>query len=242
MKNYRYAIVVGASSGIGEELVRQLASTGCRIAAVARRNDRLQKLEQELGDRVFGIEHDVRSLEVVPDLFMEITKVLGGLDLIIYAAGVMPNVAGDEFNTAKDQPIVDINCLGAVAWLNEAANRFQGTKHGTIVGIGSVAGDRGRAGQPVYNASKAFLATYLEALRNRLDRKGVCVVTIKPGPVQSEMTAHLDLKGAMSASNAAALILKKSNRAGEHYLKLTHRIIFFVIRHLPSSLMRRLNL
>ena len=68
---------------------------------------------------------------------------------------------------------MEVNTLGAMAWLNEAANRFERTKRGTIVGISSIAGDRGRRGNPAYCTSKAALATYLEALRNRLGRFGV---------------------------------------------------------------------
>ena len=138
--------------------------------------------------------------------------------------------------------MVDVNVLGAIAWLNEAANRFGNVGAGTIMGIGSVAGDRGRAGQPVYNMTKAALASYLESLRNRLHKRGVCVVTIKPGPTETEMTAHLKLKGMMKAEDVARIALSKINKPGEHYVKLTHRIIFAIIRRIPGPLFRRLPL
>lgn len=241
MQDYRYAIVIGGSSGIGQALVEQLATSGCRVATVARRTDRLEAIAQRFSDRVLAFSHDVTDFEAVPALFQEITKQLGGLDLVIYAAGVMPEVGALEFSFEKDRRTIDVNVIGAIAWLNQAAIRFQNTKRGTIVGIGSVAGDRGRVGRPVYNASKAALTTYLEALRNRLCRYGVRVVTIKPGPVQSEMTAHLHLRGAMPADEAARLILKKSHRTGEHYLKFSHRVIAWIIRSIPSWLFRRLK-
>jgi len=110
------------------------------------------------------------------------------------------------------------------------------------VGIGSVAGDRGRSGRPVYNTTKAALATYLEALRNRLSRYGVKVVTIKPGPTQTEMTAHLHMARAMSAKDSAAKILSKANKTGEHYLNPVHRVIFYVIKRIPSPIFRKLKL
>lgn len=241
MTEYRAAIVVGASSGMGREIVRQLAARGCRVAAVARRTDRLAELVAENPDHILAFAHDVTDYDAVPGLFQEITHRLGGLDLVVYASGVMPEVGAREYDVAKDRPMIEVNVLGAIAWLNQAAIRFENTKRGTIVGIGSVAGDRGRCGQPVYNASKACLATYLEALRNRLSRYGVRVVTIKPGPVQSEMTAHLHLKGAMPAEEAARRILAKSGKAGEHYLKLVHRVAFYVIKRIPSPLFRRLK-
>lgn len=241
MSRWKHAIVVGASSGMGEALVRQLAESGAKVAAVARRGDRLEALCAAFPDQVIPFVHDVRDFDAVPALFAEVTGALGGLDLVIYASGVMPEVGADEFDFAKDRAMIDVNVLGAVAWLNEAATRFGNVGAGTIVGIGSVAGDRGRKGQPVYNASKAFLTTYLEALRNRLHRRGVTVATIKPGPVQTEMTAHLRLRGAMSAEAAAAKILKLSARSGEHYLKLAHRIAFAIIRRIPSPIFRKLN-
>lgn len=243
MPRFLSAIVIGASSGIGREVVRQLASAGTRVVAVARREDRLVSLVQEFGtDKVLEIVHDVTAYEEVPARFQEACRWLGGLDLIVYASGVMPEVARDEFSFEKDREMIEVNVLGAIAWLNLAATRFQGVGRGSIVGIGSVAGDRGRAGQPIYNASKAALATYLEALRNRLAKHGVKVATIKPGPTETEMTSHLHLKGAMSAADVAAIVIAKADRNGEHYVKLTHRVIFAIIRLLPGSIFRKLPL
>lgn len=232
------AIVVGGSSGIGAEICRQLAKQGWKVAAVARREDRLQTLKAE---SLLTYAHDVRHTHEVPALFLKITADLGGLDLIVYAAGVMPSVGPSEFDTAKDQDMIETNLLGAVAWLNEAAIRFENARHGTIVGIGSVAGDRGRYGQPVYNASKAALATYLEALRNRLARHGVKVTTVKPGPVQTEMTEKLNLKGAMPVEEAARRIILLASSGGERYLSLKHRLIFYILKRVPSPIFRRLK-
>lgn len=242
MNSYKYAIVIGASSGIGREIALQLAQAGCHVAALGRREDRLRELEALRPDRIRTYVHDVTNYRQVPALFQQITGDLGGLDLVVYAAGTMPAVALNEFDFEKDRTMVEVNLLGAIAWLNQAAIRFQGAQHGTIVGIGSVAGDRGRAGQPVYNTTKAALATYLEALRNRLSRHGVRVVTVKPGPVDTEMTAGLGRAGMMSATEAARRILTKSHHTGEHYLKLSHRILFFVIRNIPSWIFRRTKL
>lgn len=226
---------------MGREIVRQLAGAGCRVAAVARRRERLEQLAAEFPNFVIPIVHDVTDYDAVPATFQSATGELGGLDLIVYASGVMPTVEIDEFDFAKDRLMVEVNDLGAVAWLNEAAIRFTGTGHGTILGIGSVAGDRGRLKQPVYNASKAFLHTYLEALRNRLSRHGVKVVTIKPGPVQTEMTAGIEVSNPMPLETAVKLILRKANRNGEHYLSPAHAVAFLIIRNIPSWIFRRLN-
>ena len=206
---------------------------------MGRRKELLDKLTGECSALAFA--HDVTDYEAVPALFQEITKQLGGLDLIIYAAGVMPKVEIDEFDFAKDKEIIEVNVLGAMAWLDQAAIRFGNTGTGTIVAIGSVAGERGRAGQPAYNASKAALTTYMEALRNRLSRKGVKVVTIKPGPVDTPMSAQVTGKK-LPVEKAASLILKKSDKEGEHYLLLPHKVAFAIIRNIPSPIFRRLNI
>jgi len=239
---YRHAIVVGASSGVGQALVERLAMDGCKVAAIARRGDRLEALATRFPNQVLPYVHDVADVETVPDLFQRVTGDLGGLDLVIYASGIMPEVGLTEYDFAKDRAMVQVNLLGAIAWLDQAAIRFQNTKHGAIVGIGSVAGDRGRCGQPVYNTTKAALATYLEALRNRLSRYGVRVVTIKPGPIQTEMTAHLHLRNAMNADTAAEMILRKSRFTGEHYLKFSHWLMFAIIKRIPSPIFRRLRI
>jgi len=190
---------------------------------------------------VLVFEHDVTHGNEIPELFQEIANQLGGLDLVIYAAGVMPEIGPSEFDFCKDRETVFVNLLGAMAWLDQAAIRFENTGHGSIVGIGSVAGDRGRAGQPAYNASKAALATYLEALRNRLARRGVRVVTIKPGPTDTEMTAGLHMSK-MGAATVAGTILAKADKTGEHYVKFTHRLAFAIIRNIPSPIFRKLNI
>jgi NADP-dependent 3-hydroxy acid dehydrogenase YdfG len=239
---YRYAIVVGASSGMGREIARQLAEDGCRVAALARRLDRLRELQADTKGEILPFCHHVECPEDVPRLLAEITRDLGGLDLFVYAAGVMPPVEPDEYHFTKDYQTVQVNILGAIAWINSVAERMQATKHGSMVAIGSVAGDRGRMKQPVYNASKAFLHTYMEAIRNRVARYGVKVCTVKPGPTETEMTAHLHLKGAMPAPVAAAKIIRLSRRTGEFYLSWKHAVAFWIIRHIPSWIFRRLKI
>lgn len=235
---YKSAIIVGASSGIGRELVIQLAKQGVKVAAIARREDRLNELKSQFPNQVFTFVHDVNNHDEVPALFQEITKQLGGLDLFVYCSGVMPLVEAKEFDFAKDKAMIDVNISGAVAWCNQAGERFLHTGHGHLVGIGSVAGDRGRHKQVVYNASKAFFHTYLEALRNR----GIHVCTIKPGPVETEMTEALKMKDMMPAAKAAEIILAKAGKNGEVYLNLVHRIAFYIIKRIPSPIFRGLKI
>ncbi|GAB4470258.1 MAG: SDR family NAD(P)-dependent oxidoreductase [Armatimonadaceae bacterium] len=251
MKRFQTAIIVGASSGMGAELARQLAAQGCRVALVARRAGDLQALADEIDGaypaelpRALFFPHDVRCPEEVPALFQQICRELGGLDLIFYAAGVMPRITAEEYSIEKDRAMIDVNITGAVAWLNEAAHRFHVAKSGTIVGIGSVAGDRGRSGQPVYGATKAFLETYLESLRNRLGRFGVSVVTVKPGPVETPMTVGLGKMPLMIPAPEAARQILQAAAQGKRvvYVPWQWRFIMAVIRAIPSPLFQKTNI
>lgn len=244
---WKHALIIGASSGIGEELARKLVQSGCKVALVARREAELDRLAAELngsGARMAcAYTHDVCDYDAAPALLQQIARDLGGLDLVIYAAGVMPSVAEDEYSFAKDRHMIEVNVLGAIAWLNQAALRFQRAGAGTIVGISSVAGERGRRTMPVYCTSKAALTTYLEALRNRVGRFGVKVVTVKPGPVDTPMTADLDKKPLLiPVSRAADSILAAAKRGADNaYVPGIWRWIFLILRNIPSAIFKKMN-
>ena len=244
---FRHAIVVGASSGIGAEIARQLAAGGCAVALLGRRAEELEKLRSEIaasgrGGAITAV-HDVTQYDTVPPLLDRLIKDLGGLDLLVYAAGIMPRIGADEWDLDKDRAIIDVNVVGAMAWINPVAERFARAGGGTIVGISSVAGDRGRRGNPAYHASKAALDTYLEAVRNRVARRGVHIVTAKPGPVDTPMTKGMDKLPLLVAPDAAAAEILAGAARGHHtvYVPAKWRPIMFVIRHIPSFVFRRLD-
>lgn len=201
-------------------------------------------INEALGrDVAVGYVHDAADVDAAEDLFARIEKEIGDVDELHYVAGVMPEVEPDEFDLDKDRLQVNVNMLGCIAWGNAAARRFLARKKGTIVGVTSVAQDRGRIGRPVYNASKAGMDTYLEALRNRLWRHGVRVTTIRPGFVETPMTAGLQLKGAISADSAAVRILKATaKQKAIVYVPFKWRLIMTVIRAIPSFVFRKLSI
>ena len=242
------ALVIGATSGIGAALALRLASAGYVIALSGRRTDRLEALcdliNEATGERrALSYTHDVTEYDTIPALFQQILLDLSGLDLVVYNAGVLYPVAFSEYNFEKDKKMVDVNLLGAMAWLGQAAQLFEQLGHGQIVGISSVAGDRGRVKNPGYQASKAGLTNYLEALRNRLTRSGVNVITIKPGFVDTEMTSGDDLPMIISAEQAAEEIFKAiRKRKQTRYVPFQWAFIMFAIVLVPSFLFRRLKL
>jgi decaprenylphospho-beta-D-erythro-pentofuranosid-2-ulose 2-reductase len=243
---WQRAIVVGASSGIGEALARHLAAGGCRVALVARRAAELARVRDAIvaaGGRADVHPHDVTRTDDVARVFAAACADLRGLDLVVYAAGIMPRIAPDEYGFAVDDAVVRVNLLGAMAWLDETAVRFAAARAGTIVGISSVAGDRGRRGNPAYHASKAALDTFLESLRNRVARLGVRVVTVKPGPVDTPMTKGMDRLPLLISADAAAAQLLAAAARGTNvaYVPATWRPIMFVLRNIPSAIFRYLE-
>ncbi|MGD0878964.1 MAG: SDR family NAD(P)-dependent oxidoreductase [Anaerolineales bacterium] len=242
------AIIVGASSGIGAALARRLASEGYTLALLARRAGLLAALCEEINAaageiRAVYFVHDVTDYDSVPGLFQEITAVLGGLDLVIYNSGILYPSGMKHFEFDKDLRVTEVNYLGALAWLNPAAALFHRLKAGQIVGISSVAGERGRVGTPAYNASKAALNCYLESLRNRLARRGVHVLTVKPGYVLTGMTAgRNNLFFAITAERAAADICTAiRQRRQVIYIASIWWLVMLVVRNIPSIIFRRLT-
>jgi len=242
------ALVVGASSGMGAAIVRQLSAEGYAVAAVARRQEMLDALAAGAAPspgRVIVRAHDVTAIDEIPGLFEDIVEELGGLDFYVYAAGAMPDFFNDADATEKDLRMLDVNLGGCFAWTNLVARLFHSQRSGTIVGIGSIAGDRGRKGAPVYGATKAAMATYLESLRNRLAERRVRVVTVKPGMIETPMTEHLDkLMMPIGAERAAREILRAARGRfwNVRHVPLRWLAVSLVIRSIPSSLFRRTSI
>ena len=246
----RRGIIIGASDGIGAALSRRLAREGYTLALLARRPDKLEALCSEINqmtgeNRARAYIHDVAEYENVPTLLRRIVAELGGLDLVVFVAGVNYPPGGiDKYNFENDRKMIEVNLIGAMAWLSPVAEMFQAARAGQIVGVGSVAGDRGRVGNPGYNTSKAGLATYLEALRNRLTRHGVNVLTVKPGFVRTDM-----LKAAQGATPFTIPTEKAvediwnaiKKRKQVIYTAPIWRWIMLVIQHTPSFIFRRLS-
>lgn len=243
-------LIIGASDGLGAALARQLASQGYSLALLARRADKLDALCRDINTSAergcaCAYTHDVTEFAQIPNLLRKIVAELGGLDLVIFCAGINYPPGGiDKYDFDNDRLMIETNLIGAMAWLTPIAEMFQSAGAGQIVGISSVAGDRGRVGNPGYNTSKAGLTTYLEALRNRLTRRGVNVLTVKPGFMKTEMVkAAQGATPFLIAPEKAAEDIWKAMKKRKQviYTPSLWRWIMLAIQHTPSFIFRKLS-
>jgi len=248
LRPHQRAILVGCARGLGAAMARRLAREGYCLALLDRDAERLDQLCAEINAQygetlAQAYVHDVTRYNEVPALLQRIVADLGGLDLFMYIAGVLLPTTPITYEFEKDFKMMEVNTLGAMAWFNAVAPLFQSARAGQIVGVSSVAGDRGRVGNPGYNASKAALSTYLEALRNRLTRFGVHVLTVKPGFMDTDMLKHSPRTfWVVSPERAADDIYKALRRRKQTIYTLARwGLIMLIIRHIPSVIFRRLS-
>ena len=153
----RRAIIIGSAKGLGAALARRLAREGYLLGLVDRNQELLNQICSEVnqantGAQALGYNHDVKSTGEIPGLLQKIMVDLGGLDVFIYNAGILLPTTPITYEFEKDREMMEVNFIGALAWFNTVAPIFQALHKGHIVGISSVAGDRGRVGNPGYNA------------------------------------------------------------------------------------------
>ncbi len=242
------AVIVGASTGFGAALARKLAAEGFDLALLSRREERLQELAGEIeadsGVRSFAYKHDVKDTDQIPELLQRIARNLGRLDLFVYNAGIMYEQDPEVYQVEQDLQTLQVNLVGAAAWLLSVAHRFRQAGAGHIVAVGSIAGDRGRRALPGYSASKAGLHTYLEGLRNRLSRHGVTVTTLKPGQMRTSLLDKAaKIRGPIDVDRAADLAWR-AIKSGKQvaYIPARWALVGLVIRHIPSFIFRRMDI
>ncbi len=182
-------VISGASSGIGLALARHYLEGGAAVAALARRGDLLQTLVVEFPDQVYCYALDVRDAPAVQRAAADFMSRVGIPDIVIANAGVSRGTLTEYVEDEEVfQNIMDINVLGMVKTFQPFLASMRQARHGTLVGIASVAGFRGLPGAGAYSASKAAAISYLESLRVELYGSGLKVVTVCPGYIKTPMT------------------------------------------------------
>jgi len=245
----RKILIIGATSAIAEATVRIFAARGDALFLVARNADRLQAIATDLNVRgavrTATATLDVADFSAHQAIIDRAEQELGGLDTVLIAHGTLSDQAECEKSVDALRREFDINALSTMALLTPLANTFEARKSGTLAVISSVAGDRGRQSNYVYGSAKAAVSAFLSGLRQRLAKSNVDVLTIKPGFVDTPMTANIANKGALWAKPdqiAAGIVRAIDKRSSVVYLPWFWRGIMLIIKHIPEFVFKKAKL
>jgi decaprenylphospho-beta-D-erythro-pentofuranosid-2-ulose 2-reductase len=241
-------LIIGAGSAIAEATARRWAGRGDSLYLVDRDAERLGAVAADLGVRGGSVAGqavlDVNDFSAHARVLDQAAEALGGLDLALIAHGTLGDQAASERDPAVALKEISTNALSVISLGTLLANRFEAQGRGCLAVISSVAGDRGRQSNYVYGTAKATVTAFLSGLRNRLFRSGVQVLTIKPGMVDTPMTAALK-KGPLFASAdtvAAGIVRAVDKRRDVVYVPGYWRLVMGVIKALPEGVFKRLKL
>ena len=245
----RKIIVLGAASAMAEAASRLWAEQGAHILLAGRNSARLEEIASDLRVRGALVEThaaDLTSPEAAK-CFREMGDHLGGVDVVLLAYGVLGDQMKAEAETREALDLIATNFSSAAAWCLEAANVLEQQGHGKLIVIGSVAGDRGRASNYVYGAAKSGLAVLVQGIAHRLAKSGAGAVLIKPGFVDTPMTAHIARKGLLWATPGAigktiARVAERQSPPPIIYAPGFWRFIMAVIRATPSPIFHKTKL
>lgn len=241
-----YVLIIGAKSDIAKEVARVYAKNGYDLYLAARNCNNLNDLSADIKLRsnvdVKLCEFDIAKFETHKEFYdnLEI-KPLG----VIVVAGYMAEQKECENDFEKTLNTINVNYTGAVSILNIIANDMEKNKNGFIVGVSSVAGDRGRKSNYIYGSTKAAFSAYLSGLRNRLFESKVNVLTVKPGFVATKMTAGLDLPAKLTAQpEDVANDIYSAQQKGENvlYTKAIWRLVMLIIKHIPEFMFKKMSI
>ena len=241
-------LIVGATSAIAEHCARIWAARGDAIHLVARNEQHVQTIASDLKVRGASAATtyctDLNNSDEHEELLNSADDVLGGVDIVLIAHGTLSNQKSCELSVKETLAEIQTNALSTISLLTLIANRFESKKSGTICEMSSVAGDRGRASNYVYGSAKAMVTAFTSGLRQRLHKSSVSVVTIKPGFVDTPMTAEFK-KGFLWAKPGAVstLIVKAIDKnQAEVYVPSFWSLIMIIIKTIPSNFFKRISL
>jgi len=242
-------LIIGATSAIAEAAARLYAARGDALFLVARSEERLRIVAADLAVRgamrSATATLDVTDFGAHAGVLDAAQRELGGIDIVLIAHGTLSDQARCEKSVELLRNEFDINAVSTLALLTLLANRLEEQRSGTLAVISSVAGDRGRQSNYVYGSAKAAVTAFLAGLRQRLAKANVGVLTIKPGFVDTPMTAAFPNKGALWAQPdriADGIVKAIDRRRNVVYLPWFWRWIMLVIRHIPEPLFKKVKL
>jgi short-subunit dehydrogenase len=240
------ALILGASSDIAVAIARKFAAAGYDIQLAARNPAKLAALQSDLAIRssvkvsihAFDAEEPARHTAFFDSLPSK-------PDTTICVFGYLGDQQKAESDWSECERIITVNYTGAVSILNIIANHYAATGKGTIAGISSVAGERGRMTNFFYGSAKAGFTAYLSGLRNRLYHKGAHVLTVQPGFVYTRMTEGMPLPKPLTATPelvASAVYQATIDKKNVIYVKWMWRWIMLIIRNIPESVFKKMKL
>lgn len=240
-------LILGATSAIARATAAAFAARGVALYLASRDAEELRRIAADIRLR-YGVEvnhglFDAEATDTHEEFFNSVVAVLPDLSGVVLAFGYLGDqLAARDFKVAAK--VIACNFTGAVSILSHCANYFETLQRGFIIGIASVAGDRGRQSNYVYGAAKGGLSLYLQGLRNRLYASGVRVITIKPGFVDTAMTYGLPgLFLVASPQNIGERIVRCLDKSSDVvYLPWFWRYIMLIIKHIPEAIFKRMKL
>ncbi len=242
----KYVLIVGGKSDIAVAVAREYAKHGYDLYLAGRNISELENCARDIALR-HSITVTLKELDLLDfashqTFYNELESPPLG---VIVVAGFMAEQEQAQKDWELTLNTINVNYTGAVSLLNIIANDFEERKKGFIIGISSVAGDRGRKANYIYGSSKAAFSAYLGGLRNRLFESGVHVLTVKPGFVNTRMTAGLDLPAKLTAQPAeVAKDIFVAQQKGKNilYTKSIWILVMTIINNIPEFLFKRLSI
>ena len=241
-------LIIGATSAIAHETAKCFAKDGAELFLVARSSEKLEAVQNDLkvrgAKRAESYVLDVSQLDQHEAMIQTAIETLGELDMVLIAHGVLDKGRVTRESVDKALEEFTVNCTSVISLLIRLANYFEPRKRGCIAVISSVAGDRGRKANYLYGAAKGAVTIFLGGLRGRLAKSGVAVVTIKPGFVDTPMTASMR-KGLLFASPRKVgegiyhAMLKGKEVV---YLPWFWRPIMLVVKSIPEPVFKKLSI
>jgi decaprenylphospho-beta-D-erythro-pentofuranosid-2-ulose 2-reductase len=236
-------LILGARSDIGRALAKGYAERGCEVILAARGD-----ISADANDLALRTQAKVRSVSIditdgAADSFFDSLGVVPGT--VVMVAGLLGNQAESAAHDDIAARVMDSNYNGPARYLLAAARRMANVPDACIIGISSVAGERGRASNFIYGSAKAGFTAFLSGLRNAHAKTGLHVITVKPGFVRTQMTVGMNLSPVMTAEpkQVAEAILKAQDKKSDVIYTLGRwRLVMMIIRAIPETLFKKLSL
>ncbi|MGB4782662.1 SDR family oxidoreductase [Candidatus Methylomirabilis sp.] len=241
-------LIIGATSEIAYETGKLFAAERAWLFLVGRHPEKLAAVADDLQVRGAGrveiFSLDLTELDRHQELLAKATEALGGLDAVLIAHGTLPNQRACEQSVPDTMKEFATNCLSVISLVTLLANYCEQQRYGSIAVITSVAGDRGRRSNYVYGAAKGAVDLFLQGVRSRLANAGVSVITIKPGFVDTPMTAALPKNALFASAHAVGKGIYKAMLRPKDvvYLPWFWRWIMAIVKVVPESLFKRMSL